>query len=297
MRAELVLIGGGKMGGALLSGLIASGWATPADVIVVEKAADRRRELVCTFPGLRVTGSARDIEGHAGASAPGAAPLAPGAASSVPGEASGREIGGLLLAVKPADARSACEAVAPLHPARVLSIMAGVTIARLEGWLPAGTVVLRAMPNTPALVGAGVSALAAGTQARKDDLAWASRILGAVGTVEVLDEEMLDSVTGLSGSGPAYVFLVTEALVDAGVGVGLPAATARALAVGTVAGAGKLLAETGEEPAKLRADVTSPGGTTARGIEVLEESGLRASFREAVAAAAERSRQLARGEP
>jgi pyrroline-5-carboxylate reductase len=175
---------------------------------------------------------------------------------------------------------------------RVLSIAAGVPTAALEAALGDGARVVRAMPNTPALVGAGVSAIAAGRAAGDEDLAWAAEILGAVGDVVTVPEHLLDAVTGLSGSGPAYVFLVVEALIDAGVLAGLPREVAERLAVGTVAGAGRLLAETGQSPADARAAVTSPGGTTAAGLRVLEAAGVRAAFLEAVAAATERSREL-----
>jgi pyrroline-5-carboxylate reductase len=148
------------------------------------------------------------------------------------------------------------------------------------------------MPNTPALVGAGAAAVAGGTHATDDDLAWAEAVLGAVGTVVRVPEAQLDAVTGLSGSGPAYVFLVAEALIDAGVLVGLPRPASRELAVQTLLGAARLLAETGEGPEALRAQVTSPGGTTAAGLRALESGGVRAALIDAVVAATERSREL-----
>jgi pyrroline-5-carboxylate reductase len=150
------------------------------------------------------------------------------------------------------------------------------------------------MPNTPALVGAGAAAISPGTAATDDDLAWAGSILGAVGTVVRVPENLLDAVTGLSGSGPAYVFLVAEALIDAGVLVGLPRPTAVELATQTLLGAARLLVETGDSPEALRAAVTSPGGTTAAGLRALESAGVRAAFLDAVAAATERSRELGR---
>jgi pyrroline-5-carboxylate reductase len=174
----------------------------------------------------------------------------------------------------------------------VLSIAAGVTLARLESWLPDGTAVVRAMPNTPALVGAGAAAIAGGTLATEADIAWARQVLEAVGTVVELPESALDAVTGLSGSGPAYVFLLAEALIDAGVLVGLPRPVAKQLAVQTLLGAAKLMAETGDEPSALRAAVTSPGGTTAAGLRALEAAGVRHAVLDAVTAAAERSRAL-----
>jgi pyrroline-5-carboxylate reductase len=152
--------------------------------------------------------------------------------------------------------------------------------------------VVRAMPNTPALVGAGAAAIAPGRAASDDDLAWAEGILGSVGTVVRLDEHLLDAVTGLSGSGPAYVFLVVEAMIDAGVLAGLPRPISEALAKQTVLGAAKLVAESGQTPEALRAAVTSPGGTTAAGLRELERSGVRAAFLDAVVAATDRAREL-----
>jgi pyrroline-5-carboxylate reductase len=150
------------------------------------------------------------------------------------------------------------------------------------------------MPNTPALVGAGAAAVAPGAHAREDDLVWAEEVLGAVGTVVRVPEHLLDAVTGLSGSGPAYVFLVAEALIDAGVLVGLPRPTAAALTTQTLLGAARLLAEGDEGPEALRAAVTSPGGTTAAGLRVLEAGAVRSAVIEAVAAATARSAELGR---
>ena len=154
--------------------------------------------------------------------------------------------------------------------------------------------VVRAMPNTPALVGAGVAAIAPGRASGPAELDWAESILGSVGRVVRVSEAQLDAVTGLSGSGPAYVFLVTEALVEAGVLVGLARPVAEVLATQTVAGAGRLLVESGRSAADLRADVTSPGGTTAAGLRALEDRAVRAAFLDAVAAATARSAELGR---
>jgi pyrroline-5-carboxylate reductase len=148
------------------------------------------------------------------------------------------------------------------------------------------------MPNTPALVGSGASAIAAGSHAREADLVWAEEILGAVGEVVRVPESLLDAVTGLSGSGPAYIFLVVEALIDAGVLAGLPRPISTQLTVQTLLGAARLLTETGEGPEALRAAVTSPGGTTAAGVRALEAAAVRSALLEAVMAATERSREL-----
>jgi pyrroline-5-carboxylate reductase len=187
----------------------------------------------------------------------------------------------------------ACRSIPEAAP--VLSIAAGVTLRTLEEALPAGAPVVRAMPNTPALIGAGAAAIAAGSSAGEDDLAWAERVLGSVGTVARVPESLLDAVTGLSGSGPAYVFLVAEALIEGGVLAGLPRPVSSSLAVQTLLGAARLLAESGDGPEALRAAVTSPGGTTAAGLRALERAGVRSAFLDAVMDATERSRELGRG--
>ena len=261
MAFRLVIVGGGKMGDALLSGLLAGDWCAPGEVAVVEADEPRRDELAGLRPGVHVS----DV-----------VPPADGA----------------VIAVKPADVATACQAVADAGVARVLSIAAGVRIGQLESWLAPKTAVIRAMPNTPALIGAGAAAIAPGSAASEDDLAWAEGILRAVGVVERVDEPLLDAVTGLSGSGPAYVFLVAEALIEAGVHAGLPRPTSRALVVQTLVGSARLLAESGDDPEQLRAAVTSPGGTTAAGLRVLEGRAVHGAIVDAVLAATERSREL-----
>ena len=263
MAIRLQLIGGGRMGEALLGGLIAGGWGEAGELAVVEKVEARRKELTDRFPGVQVVDE-------------------PVAAD------------GVVIAVKPGDVDAACRAAGAAGVQRALSIAAGVTIATLEAALGDGVPVVRAMPNTPALVGAGAAAIAAGSAATDDDLAWAEGVLAAVGTVVRVSEPLLDAVTGLSGSGPAYVFLVAEALIDAGVLVGLPRDVSIRLAVQTLLGSARLLAETGDTPEALRAAVTSPGGTTAAGLRALEQAGVRAAILDAVTAATERSRELGR---
>ncbi len=263
MRPRLVVLGGGRMGEALVAGLIASGWAPAGALAVVEERADQRLGLAERHPGLGVT-------------------------EAVPAG------DGLVLAVKPSEAERAARAAAGIGFERVLSIVAGLTLAQLEGWLGGGVGVVRAMANTPALIGAGAAAIAGGAAASGQTLDWAEGILGAVGTVVRLPEHQLDAVTGLSGSGPAYLCLVAEALVEAGVAAGLSREVSRSLSLQTLLGSARLLAETGQEPEVWRAAVTSPGGTTAAGLRVLESRATRSAFIEAVAAATERSRQLAR---
>jgi pyrroline-5-carboxylate reductase len=261
---RLQVIGGGKMGEALLAGLVSAGWASLGELRVVERLPDRAGELSARFNGLDVGAEVAPAAGH-------------------------------LLAVKPGDVEGACRAlVATGDTAPVLSIAAGVTIDRLEAALAPGTPVIRAMPNTPALVGAGAAAIAPGQAAGESELTWAASILAAVGQVVRVDEGLLDAVTGLSGSGPAYVFLVVEALVEGGVLAGLPRPVSSALAAQTVLGAARLLVESGDGPEALRAAVTSPGGTTAAGLRALEAGGVRAAFLDAVMAATERSRELGR---
>jgi pyrroline-5-carboxylate reductase len=260
MTPRLVVMGGGRMGAALVGGLLASGWEAHS-ITVVEADDSRRRALAEIVPGVVTT------------------------TEPVPAE-------GAVVAVKPTDGEAACRPLGATGTGRVLSIMAGVRLSSLEQWLGPQAAVVRAMPNTPALVGAGMSALAGGTQADEAALAWAENILGSVGRVVRLEEAELDAATGLSGSGPAYVFLVAEALIEAGTAVGLDREVSRTLAIQTVVGAGRLLAETGEEPAVLRAQVTSPGGTTEAGLAKLEENGLRRAFEDAVKAATARSVEM-----
>ena len=260
---RLVVVGGGRMGHALIGGLLRSGWAAPEDIAVVEPLATARAELLERYPGIAA------------------------AESGVVAESA-------VLAVKPPDAEAGCRTIAGSGCRRVVSIVAGVTIAQLEGWIGNGVAVLRAMPNMPAVLGAGASALAGGTSVTETDFMWGEAVLSALGVVARLPEYQLDAVTGLSGSGPAYVFLLAEALVEAGVNVGLDREVSRLLAVQTLLGSARLLVETGDLPEVLRASVTSPGGTTASGLRVLEAHGFRSAILEAVAAATNRSRELGR---
>ena len=266
------------MGAALVAGWLRAGMA-PDSICIAEKDASRREELARLLPGVSTS-------------------------TETETDKASLQADGVLLAVKPADAAHACAIAARSGARRVLSIMAGVPIRAMDSWIgseidshserraSSRPVVLRAMPNTPALVGAGASALAGGTQLSRDDFEWAESLLEAVGIVVRVDEEDLDAVTGLSGSGPAYIFKVVEVLAQAGVLAGLPVETSRVLARQTVVGAGKLLDESEEEPETLRAQVTSPGGTTEAGLAVLESGGVANAFYEAVAAAADRSKEL-----
>jgi pyrroline-5-carboxylate reductase len=199
----------------------------------------------------------------------------------------------VVVAVKPGDVAASLQAAESSLRSEtlVLSIAAGVKIATLEPLVP-GRPVVRAMPNTPALVGLGASAIAPGRHAEEQHLDLAARLLGAVGIVVRVSETALDAVTGLSGSGPAYIFLVAEALIEAGVLEGLPRDVSERLVVQTLLGSATLLAQSDEGPEALRAAVTSPGGTTAAGLRELESARLRAAILDAVGAATRRSREL-----
>jgi pyrroline-5-carboxylate reductase len=262
---HLALLGGGRMGEALAVGLLEGGWE-PESLAIAEVDADRRHVLEARLPGVRV------------------APTPAWAAADA-------EV--LVVAVKPGDAVEALASCAEVLPegALVLSIAAGVTLAALEAAAP-GRPVVRAMPNTGALVGRGAAAIAAGSLATPLDLEVCERILGVVGIVVRVPEAQLDAVTGLSGSGPAYLFLVAEAMIEAGVLVGLPRDTSEQLVRQTLLGAATLLEDGNATPESLRAAVTSPGGTTAAGLAVLEAHGVRAAFLEAVEAATRRSNEL-----
>ncbi|HEY9726894.1 MAG TPA: pyrroline-5-carboxylate reductase [Chroococcales cyanobacterium] len=272
MSIKLGMVGGGVMGEALLSRLIAQQLYRPEEVLVSEPQAQRRDFLAQEY-GVKVTSDNR----------------AAGAASDV-----------VLLAIKPQVFEVV---VADLMPgdgehqpvpeplAVVVSILAGVSLTKLEsafGRQP----VIRAMPNTPATVGAGITAIAPGKLVKPTHMEQVTAIFKAVGEVVEVPEYLMDAVTGLSGSGPAYVAIAIEALADGGVAAGLPRAIASKLALSTVLGTAQLLQKTQMHPAELKDRVTSPGGTTIAGLTELERAGFRSSLIEAVLAAKQRSEQL-----
>ncbi len=259
-------IGAGKMATALIRGMIRVG--TPAGSISASDPDPRSRAALATGTGVSTHGSNRDVV----------------EASDV-----------IVLAVKP-QAMSAV--LAELRPAitgdhLVVSIAAGVSLATLGGGLGAGRRIARAMPNTPALVGEGAAGYCLCPSAREGDEAIVAECLGAVGRAFLVPEGLLDAVTGLSGSGPAFVYIMIEALADGGVRVGLPRDVALALAAQTVLGSARMVLETGLHPGQLKDQVTSPAGTTIAGVHALERGGVRAALIDAVEAAARRSAELA----
>lgn len=266
-ESTIAFIGGGNMARSLIGGLLARG-TTAADIRVSEPVDALRDAL------------ARDFGVTVGAD-----------------NAQAASVAGLwLLAVKPQVMRAVCEALAPLAQAKrplVVSIAAGITAAQLQRWLGGGVAVVRAMPNTPALLGAGVTGLFASTEVDANGRERAANLLASAGkTVWIESEAQMDAVTAVSGSGPAYIFLLAEAMEAAALAEGLPAEAARALVLETVLGAARMLTESGEDPAELRRRVTSPGGTTQAAIETFEAGGFRELVASAIRNATERGRQL-----
>jgi pyrroline-5-carboxylate reductase len=268
MDLTLAIIGAGNMGEALLRGLLRSGWIT-ADRIVCADTPERC-EVITQRHGVRAT---------------------PDNAEAV----TGADI--VVLAVKPQIIRAVLSGLADALTSEqtVISIAAGTTTAVIEGLLAQDVPVVRVMPNTPALVDEGMAVVAPGAHATAHSVALAREILGTVGAVLELPESLMDAVTAVSGTGPAYVFYLAEALVDAGVDLGLGHEVATELVVQTMIGSAALLRQADMEPAELRAQVTSPGGTTAAAVTVLDGAGVQDLFRQAVAAAARRSSELAEG--
>jgi pyrroline-5-carboxylate reductase len=263
-------IGGGNMGEALIRGLVGANLVGPELITATDVRGERTRQLADAY-GITAHGdNARCV----------------------------RDVDVVILAVKPQIMAEVLREIAPALAARhlVISIAAGVATATIRAGLGKPDArIIRVMPNTPALVLQGATAIAKGKGLERDDLATAEEIFGAVGRVVVLDEELMDAVTGLSGSGPAYVAIVIESLADGGVKMGLDRITAMTLATQTVLGSAHLLAETGMHPGALKDMVSSPGGTTIAGISALEEGGIRTTFIRAVERATQRSRELGRG--
>ncbi|PLX93828.1 MAG: pyrroline-5-carboxylate reductase [Desulfuromonas sp.] len=262
---RVAFVGGGNMAEALIRGLLQA--TLPAEKICVGEPSLERGALLRERYGVTVLADNREV-------------------------VAGAEL--VVLAIKPQVVDEVVSGIADLirEKQTLVSILAGVSTERLERFFDGTVRVVRAMPNTPALVGAGATALCAGRFAGIDELALARHLFEAVGSVRLVGEGQMDAVTGLSGSGPAYVYTVIEALADGGVAEGLPRETALALATQTVLGTAQLVSELGEHPAVLRDRVCSPGGTTIAGMRALEDGGLRPAMMEAVARASRRSKEL-----
>ena len=264
MTAMIAILGTGKMGEALLSGLLRAGWAPSAVVAAVRR--DERAEEIRSRYGVQVM------------DAPAAAKLADT----------------LILAVKPQDMGKLLAEIAPgLPPARlVVSVAAGITTSFIERRLPGEVPVVRVMSNTPVLVDRAMSVISAGAHAGEEHLRRAEELLRPVGEVLRIPESQQDAATALSGSGPAYVYYLVESMVDAGILLGMARGTALEMVIQAVYGAATMLRETGEHPVILREAVTSPGGTTISAIRELERHGVRAAFLAAIEAARDRGREL-----
>lgn len=262
-------VGAGNMAEALIRGLVRGGHVPAARIVASAPRAERREELKAAY-GIDVTADNKEVAQRSGV---------------------------VVLSVKPQIAGKVLREIGDkvASGSLVVSICAGLATAQIEETVGEDVRVVRAMPNTPALVGAGATAIAGGARASEADLATARALFDAVGITVALDEGHLDAVTGLSGSGPAYVFLILEALSDAGVKVGLSRRNAQRLAAQTVMGSAKLLLDTDEHPGKLKDMVTSPGGTAIAGLHTLEEGGLRTTLINAVETATKRAKELGRG--
>ncbi|HNQ87789.1 MAG TPA: pyrroline-5-carboxylate reductase [Verrucomicrobiota bacterium] len=262
----LGFIGAGKMAMALASGFLRANLVRPQDIIACDIAEDARKAFASPL-GARSTGSMQEAAD----------------AATV-----------LILAVKPDQLMPVLDDLSPaLNPRHLLvSIAAGIPLGRIEAALPAGTRVIRVMPNAPALVGASMSVYAPGSSATEADAALTDRLLSTLGMAVRLPERLLDAATGLSGSGPAYACIMIEALSDGGVAAGLPRAVAIRLAAQTLLGTARWVLETGQHPAALKDMVASPGGTTIEGLHELERAGLRGALISAVRASAAKARSL-----
>ncbi len=268
-RKKIAIIGGGKMGSIIAQGLISRKIISGKDLTVTDVDADRRKWLSSEL-GLQTSGENRATVKNADI---------------------------VVLAVKPQNMAQTLQEIAPAIDKSkiVISLAAGITTGFVEGYLAKGVRVVRVMPNTPALVSAGATAVAKGTSATNADIQLARAIFDAVGITVQVEEKLMDAVTGLSGSGPAYCFVIIEALSDAGVQMGLPRELALQLAAQTMLGSAMLCLEGGKHPAQLKDMVTSPAGTTVAGLQALEEGKIRATLLSAVEAATKRSKELAGG--
>lgn len=269
---RIAVIGGGQMGEALLAGIIKSG-VEPRDIVVAENNGERAQEIRDRY-GVLVTDVADAAESS----------------------------DYVFIAVKPKDVPAVVKPISDVttnleKEVVLVSIAAGVPTTFYENLLSAGSPVIRVMPNTPMLVSAGVCAVSAGRYAQPEQVKMVSELLAATGTVIEVSENDMDLVTAVSGSGPAYFFLMVEAMIEAAVGLGMTRPTAAKLTIGTIAGSAKMLEETGNTPVELRESVTSPGGTTAAALRTFEDGGLRSMVYDAMEACAEKSAELRPKEP
>ncbi len=267
---KIAILGGGRIGEALLSGLLSSGWRNPDELIVSDRGEDRVGELRERYPAAATTSN---LEAVAGA-------------------------GLVVLAVKPQDLDALLGEVGPaLGPDQtVLSVAAAIPTAHIEARLPDGVPVVRAMPNSPATVHEGMAGICAGAHAGEENLALAEDALSHLGRVVRVPERWMDAITAVSGSGPAYFALLAEAMIEAGILLGLSREISTTLVVQTMFGTAKQLRDERMHPVELREAVTSPGGTTIAAIRELEQAGVRAAFLNAIQAAMERARELAEGD-
>lgn len=267
---EMLIIGAGNMGPALAKGFVDAGLVPAAQVTAYAPRAESRERFTTNIPGAKAT-------------------------DDLPSVAESADL--IIIAVKP---HYVPEVMAEMQrhlkkKPLVVSVAAGLTLSTLSQGLPKGTRIIRVMPNTPSLIGKGASGYSRGEHATEADAATVGELLAAVGVAVEVPEHLLDAVTGVSGSGPAYIYTVIEALADGGVRAGLPRDTALQLAAQTVSGAAEMVLTTGRHPAVLRDEVTSPGGTTAAGLAALEKNGLRWAMHEAVAATTNRAKELGGG--
>jgi pyrroline-5-carboxylate reductase len=266
-NARIAILGAGRLGESMLRGLLSTGWREPHEVAATSRRAERRDALAALY-GISVTDD---------------------------NAAAVRQARLVVLSVKPQDIGTVLAEIAPVVTPEqtLLSVAAGVTTASIESRLPDGARVVRAMPNAPALVHEGIAGICGGAHARDEDVEAATSALGHLGAVVRVAEDDMDAVTALSGSGPAYFALLAEAMIEAGLLLGLSRDVSTRLVVQTMFGSARLLRDEQMHPVELREAVTSPGGTTTRAIRELERSGVRAAFLNAINAATERSRELA----
>src|SRR5438874_1837961 len=267
---NVAILGAGKIGESLLSGLLSSGWRKPEEVVVTGRRPERVEELVGRYGVRGTTSNAEAVQGA--------------------------EI--VVVAIKPQDFDVLLGEIGPVmsEGQTVLSVAAAIPTAAIEARLPSGVPVVRAMPNAPSTVHEGIAGICAGAHADEEHVALAEEVLRHLGAVVRVPERYMDAVTAVSGSGPAYFALLAEAMIEAGILLGLTRETSTQLVVQSMLGTAKLLRDEKMHPVELREMVTSPGGTTIRAIRELEQAGVRAAFLNAIQAAMERSKELAAGE-